>query len=357
MADNPETESVPTTDEQAVAVVSRMMEPLEEKPTGDQETESQPANQEEPVEEAPAEEAGVETSDAETEDVEPDEESVELPDTIDGLAEELGVSPEDLAEHLKIAVTVNGEKKEVTLSEARMGQQRDQDYRQKTMELADQRKALEAESSQALERWQQSVQRLDETIDTFNVLLAEPSREEMNRLLETDPVQYQRVKAQLDERREILEKAKGEQRKLREDAVREAQANQTKYRAEQQSLLAEKFPDVRDPEKLQKFERAAADYLKVMGYSDEEVTRAFTFFDHRNILMLGDAMKYRAMENGKGELTKKVKRIPKVQKPGTTSKRDTDKLTASKDRLLRLKKSGNRRQQTDAAVDFVQNRL
>ena len=346
MADTPQEESVPTTDTEAVDLVSKMMEP--EEPTIEEDPEETPEGEEVEAE------AETEPSSEDSEEVEP--ETVELPDTLDGLAEELGVAPEDLAEHLKMTVVVNGESREVTLAEAKTGQQLDQDYRQKTMELADKRKAHDAEHQQVLERWQQRVARLDEAITLSEGMFAEPDREEMNRLLEEDPWQYQKVKAYHDERRQGLEKLKAERQNARDEQVKEVQKAQTEFRAEQQKLLAEKFPDVRDPEKLRMFETSAQEYLKRNGYSEEEVSQAFTLFDHRNILMLRDAMNYNAMKKGTKELTKKVKALPKVQKPGSTNTK-SDPLTASRDRLLRLKKTGTKQQQTDAAVELVRARL
>lgn len=352
MTDNPQGESVPTTDDQAADYVSRMMTEPEKEPEKEPEAptvaeEDPEANQEEPMDDEPEPVEELAVSDEE-EDAEP------LPDTVDGLAEALGVSPDDLANHLKLNVTVNGETREVTLAEARKGQQLDSDYRQKTMELSEQRKALEASQQQEAERWQQRVAQLDDVLAIANQVVPLASPEEMARLLEEDPYEYVKVKAREDEKKNALAQMVAERDKHHQEAIQQSNKTQQEYRVEQQRLLASAYPDVKDAEKLKKFEGNASGYLKRMGYTDEEVSQAFTMYDHRNILMLKDAIAYDAMK--KGNVGKKLKSLPKIQKPGTPAEKP-NKLTASKDRLSKLKTRGTKQEQTAAAVDFVESLL
>ena len=349
MTDNPVVESVPTTDDQAVEHITRMMTEPVEPTVAEKEPEANPVA--EPMDDTPE----PEPEKAEEPEVESEEEESEpLPDTIDGLAEALGYSPEDLANHLKLNVTVNGETREVTLAEARKGQQLDSDYRQKTMELSDQRKALEAEQAQEAERWQQRVTQLDDVIAIANQVVQVTSDEELNQLLEDDPYEYVKAKARADSQRNALAQLTAERDKHRQEAVAKTQNEQKDYRLRQMDLLAQKYPDVKNADKLKKFESNASAYMKKQGYTDEEVTQAFMMYDHRNILMLKDALAYDAMK--KSDVGKRLKTLPKVTKPGAPAEKP-DKLTASKDRLSKLKRTGTKQEQTDAAVDFVNSLL
>ena len=85
----------------------------------------------------------------------------ELPDTLNGLAEAVGLSADEFADHVHVPVTVNGETRMVTLTEARKGYQLEVDYRHKTADLAEQRRALEAHQTQAVQAWQQRFESLD----------------------------------------------------------------------------------------------------------------------------------------------------------------------------------------------------
>lgn len=362
MADNPATESEAVTDEQSARnFVSQLMSEEPEGPTDDDRPDQPDREAQAETEETPdeAEASDEEPEDASSEEGEADpDESVELPETLEGFAEELGVDPEELANHLKVTVTVNGQKKEVTLAEARTGHQLDADYRQKTMELAEQRKALEAERQQAQERWQQRVQQLDDHIAVAEKLYGSgPDEEQMNRLLQEDAEEYIRQKAQWDRWKERIDSLKSEREKVGTEQREEAVRKHTEYRQEQQRLLSENMPEVRDPEKLRAFEHDATEALKSYGYSDEEIGQFFTLYDYRTVLILRDALSHRRMEDGKGKLSKKLKAKPRVQKPGTAQGKKTpeDKLVASRDRLRRLGRKGTRKQQESAAFEYLKD--
>ena len=88
------------------------------------------AEAEKPVEQpAGAEDSGDEPEEASTKDAEPREDEAEAEpeqvslETIDDVAQALGVDPEDLLANLKMRVKVNGEEKLVALKEAQTGNQ------------------------------------------------------------------------------------------------------------------------------------------------------------------------------------------------------------------------------------------
>ena len=122
---------VETTEEEAVQAVAARLEP-ETGPTNktEQTPPAEPANQEaEPVRSTEGDdEPEVEPStddDATTELTTEDGE--ELPDTLSGLAEAIGIDEAELASHLKMPIRINGETQMVSLADAANGQQRDAD--------------------------------------------------------------------------------------------------------------------------------------------------------------------------------------------------------------------------------------
>ena len=73
-------------------------------------------------------------------------------------------------------------------------------------------------------------------------------------------------------------------------------------------------------------------------------------------------MRYRALQQGKKTVGKKLQNLPKVQKPGAAppkAKTGADKLVASRNRLRQLGKKGKpaRMSQEAAAVDMVKRML
>ena len=359
---NPETGAI-TDDQSAVAHVAGLLEPTE--PT-EQDREKKPkANQAEPEAEVEAEGEDApeaEPSSEQEAETEPGEgEGEELPDTLEGLAEALGMEPDELAGYLKVPAKRGGKVEHVTLADAIKGQQLDADYRQKTMELSEQRRQLETQAQEATQRWQEQTQRLDTLIQSLEGNLeAEPTGEQMAQLLETDPKEYMRITARVKAQQERIDAAK----KARDEELskQEKQFNLAvqQYRSDQQRLLVEKVPELSDPDKLATFERNVATYLKGQGFTDQDVAGFFGGpFDHRHVLLVRDAMRYRALQNGKKGLGKRLQALPKVQKPGASPSKatNTDKLVASRNRLKQLKRKGSKTQQNDAAVELVKRML
>jgi hypothetical protein len=352
---NPETGAV-TDESSAVERVASLLEP--EGPTEQEQPEGEAEGSE--TQEAEAGESPEQSSEEKPE-TEPESEGEELPDTLEGLAEALEMDPADLAGHLKVPVKVGGKVEHVTLADAIKGQQFEGDYRQKTTELAEQRRKMEADALQASERWQQKVQALQAAIQTVEAgLEAEPSDEALIQLMEDDPQEYLRVTARQKARQKRLEDAKKTYDEQLANAREEASEKLRDFRVEQQRILSEKMPEVSDPKKLQAFESGSQAYLKSLGFSGEEVSGFFGGpFDHRQVLIIRDAMKFRALQEGKKTLPKKLHGLAKVQKPGAAQgkKSDTDKMTASSNRLRQLKHKGTRDQQNKAAIERVKMML
>ena len=359
-------ETVPVTDDaSATAHVASLLdlpgvEPESEKP--------EKPREEEQSEEATPEEASEEevpASSEESEEAEPEDgEGEALPDTIAGLAEALEVDPGDLLGHLKAEAKVNGKVSQVTIAEAIRGYQRQADYDEKMAEFTEQRRQMEARERQNSERWQQQSERLDSAIQTLEGSLdAGPSEEDMLRLLEDDPMEYQRVVARRQVQEKRLEKAKAERDEARKQQAEEYHAKLSAYRAEQQRLLTQQVPDLSDAKKLQAFETDLNSYLGGQGFSEQEIVNFIGGpFDHRHVLIVRDAMRFRALQQGKKEVGKRLQGLPKVQKPGAAApkaKSDSDKLVASRNRLRQLGKKGRkgRAQQDAAAVDLVKKMI
>jgi len=332
----PEAEAI-TTDDAAVEAISALM-------NSDESPETEVA-----AEETEETETVDETETEETESEETEEFTLEsLPDNLNGLAEEIGITAEELAGHLKIPAgkDENGNPVMVTLAEAIRGNLRQADYTAKTMELSEQRKAFAEQSQQVQQQWQQKFAQLESLIPQME---AEGlSDEQLNRLIDEDPQEYLRQVAHRNARKESLNQAQYmRQQQLEQQAQETAQQKQAIRKTEQQRLV-EAIPDLLDEGKRASFESGIVETLGGAGFSKQEVSEYMQgTFDHRFIKVVEKAMKYDAMEKGKKTMTKKVKGLPKVVRPG--AKRDDSKADEVASRRTRMLRSGKE----DDAVGFI----
>lgn len=362
-ANPPQAEAGPMSEDQAIDLVTQMMEPegpaVEAKPK----PEAPPVNQdEEPEAEAPEAEAEVEAdaegepSEAEESDEsEPDDDdAIELPSSIGELAQALEMDVAEVTK-MKVPIKIHGQESEVTLGEAIEGYQRDSDYRSKTMELAEQRRTFEAEQQGKTAELQQNWQETANLATLLHQRLGNQySSEQLDRILQEEGAEaYLQAKQKADADREALGAVQHQQQKL----AHEAAQKQQQFRGQQQAMLKEKAPEFADAEKLPVIERQMSDYLRTEGFSDEDVSGFFNGpFDHRQVLIVRNAMKYAEMKNGKAkEITKRVKAKPKLVKPGTAKdsrKADDSNVTALRSRLKKASGRG-KRESEDAAIALV----
>lgn len=278
-------------------------------------TEAPEATPEEVTEETPdvepvesTEEQAADADQAESEEAEP-EESDEEPQhlTLDDYGD------------LTIPVKINGEERRVSLSEAAKGYQLEADYTRKTTELAEQRKAVATETQTLRDTVQQlqaqNAQLLAETIGE------EPSLE----LAREDPYEYTQRKAEYDARKAAADKANGE--------AQQAMQVEAQQRAAQEFLaLQQKAPEFKEREYVEKL---VLDASENYGFTAEEIAG---LPDHRQILVLRDALAFRASKKVNPKVEKALSKPAKVVKPGPArSKADisAEKRAAANKKLAR----------------------
>lgn len=210
-------------------------------------------------------------------------------------------------------VKVNGEEMEVNLDELRSGYQRDQDYRKKTMDLAEQRKTVEAENAAVAERVAKLESLIGETEQSID----------WQTLQDTDPHEYIRLQKLQEERKTTLESEQAKQadqfNKQREALI----AGETKKLAEHMG------PTWIDDKRTKTFEEATA-YLDSMGVSQEE---AATFIDSRLWKMIFDATEYQKLKGNKAKVSEEIRTAPKSVKPGSQRRAKPSEIDSARARL------------------------
>jgi len=301
-----------------------------------EESNDQPETVEAEASEESVEEEVVEES---TDDVE--EDTIEAQDEGD---EEVEYEEEEL-ETPTYTVKAAGEEKQVTLDELMQGYQLGADYTKKTQEVAEQRKAVEAEAraiqeaKQVRDTYAQRLQAIEQFL-TGN----QDSPEDLAAMKENDPIGYAVKVAELTEKKEQLAQVRAEQERLAQQQQAEQQQEMAKFVQQEATKLSQVLPEFSDPTKGEQIRNEIRNYGKSVGFSDQELANVY---DSRHVLMLHKAMMYDKLQKSKPAVTKKVSQAPKMVKSGTKVKEGNRDLR--KKQMQKLKQTGKAR---DAAALF-----
>ena len=280
----------------------------------------------EPVQAEPTEEIEAvdvseeEAEEVETEDVIEESEAEEVEEVEEDYEE--SETEESEEEQAAYEVVVDGQSQEVTLDELLSGYQRQADYTRKTQAVADQRKQLEDQSGlvkETLKGLEESKKQLSELLETSQ------SAVDWEELRDTDPSEYLRQKELIEQRQKALQKAESDAQ----------QATQLQTQEEAKQLFA-KVPTWNDPKQRDADRERITAYLSNIGFAENE----YSHTDHRLVLALLDASKYQEMQSKSASVVKKIKKAPKVTKPGKKLSKSDVNRQGLQDKMTKFRKSG-----------------
>lgn len=295
-------------------------------------------------EEAPALEAD---ADVEEEVVEEAAEATE--DEAEGEYDEEEVETEEEVEEPVYTVRVDEQDMEVTLDELLKGYSRQQSYTKRSMELAEQRKAFEAEQSetkQLRDAYAQQLEMLQGQIQ--QTLQQEPDWAALAK--EYSAEQLFLMKAEHDKRKENLRLVEAERRQIAEQQAAEQQQAMQKHLSQQREDMLNRIPEWKDEDTRNQERLEVIKYAQQrVGFSEEEIANAS---DARAIELLYKAWKYDQLVGKKPEVRKKVRKAPKMAKAGQPK---TKAQVASRQRRQALGRLDKERS-VDAAVNYLMGR-
>ena len=241
-------------------------------------------------------------------------------------------------------VRVGKDELDVPLDELLKGYSRTADYTRKTQEIAETRKAVEADRAKIEE-----AARLRDTyaqrLQVIEQMLNQDSGEDLATLKETDPIGYAVRVAEQSEREKQLNAVRAEQQRLAQQQQAEQGERLKAHLAVEAQKLAEAIPELSDPAKGQAIRTDIRNYAQRLGFSEQELAQVY---DSRAVTALYKAMQYDKLVSGKGGASKKVNSAPRMLKPGTSTP-ETRTSQEVKNMRGRLKKSGRAK---DAAALF-----
>ena len=305
-----------------------------------EDSKEQPTEKEEDTQEAEVEETEVELEAEETEEVEEVEEAEEETKNESEIEDE-----EVVEEEQTFTVKAAGEEKEVTLDELKKSYQLGSDYTKKTQEIAEQRKAIEANAKDILEARKvrdEYAQRLKE-VEEFLVGSKE-NQEDLAKLKENDPIRYAVKVAEMTEKREQLQTVQAEKKQLAEEQQLQNELAKQQFVDNEIIKLRESFPEFSDKTKGEQIKNEIRNYGRKVGFTDDELSQVY---DHRQVLVLHKAKEWDKLQASKSGVKKKVAKAPKTLKGGAkVNQTVTDK---TKKQMQRLQQTGSAR---DAAAIF-----
>ncbi len=240
-------------------------------------------------------------------------------------------------------VTVNGVNQKVNLNELMKGYSRESDYTKKTMDLSNQRKEVESMQENLKKEFDAVKSSRDQYATQLEILTNNLQQEEKvnwDQLYQADRAEYVRRKAESDKRKEALDNAREEQKRIQQEQQAEQEKVYNEYIANERKILSEKLPQYADKNKSAEFTRRLTNFAKESGYSDQEIAM---MVDHRAVLLLADAYRYNQLKKTK-LADKKVNKTSKVVTSNASNIREDSEVNQNIDkRMSRLKKSGHLR--------------
>ena len=293
----------------------------------------EPVKEESSTEEQPLEqEIKEEESNDETSEEVSQQEQIETQEKQDSTEEEL------------YKVKVAGQEFDVTLDELRNGYSRDADYRRKTEELSYEKKQFMSESEKQRQDYSSKLNELNQLMSVAQQQLqTEINSSDLEKLYEEDPTEAARIEHRLRRKQEKLNSAMAKTQS-------EQQKQFDSFLQEQQKKLVVKMPEFSNPEKASQLKSSMKNTLNSYGFNDQEVAQVY---DHRIVMLVNDAMKYRNMQKAKPNIAKKISKPGKVFSSGVKQSKADINLKARKEKLSRLKKTGSVKDATSIFLDMI----
>lgn len=308
----------------------------------------------------PPEDPEGQKEEAETEEAQASEEEADADDTPDDGADDEGEdgevaisSVDELIEtqewdrewfnSLEVPVKVDGEPAKAKLSDLvanyqinRAADKRLEEAKAKreahTKEIAEKEKQLEGQFATAAKLIEGAEKLLD----------ADSSSIDWNALKADDPAEYSAKKIEFQERRDAIEKAKSEAvesyQKMVQEGQKKAQEEFQEQLLKEQEKLLEKLPEWNDPVKAKEEQSQLRNYLIEQGFTEQDVMGAS---DHRLILLARKAMLFDTGQKKVNAAKKKVRKVPKVMKPGAPKPQQQANREKADKARAKLRQSGS----------------
>jgi len=228
---------------------------------------------------------------------------------------------------------------EATIDELIKGNLRDKDYRQKTMAHAEQERSFKARVQQHMQSEQQVAADRNFMVQLLQAFL--PQRPDPSMYMH-DPIGFGEQDLAYRTRKEQLDYfVATQQQSAQQHQAQEGQRLKEIRDREWQTAL-EVMPELSDPNRLNSFAGEVMKHASEYGFQPDEIQNHLGL-DHRQILVLRDAIKWRNLQASKSKVNARVEGRPPVMRSGTRQSPETQSARDVKVAMDRLKQSGSLR--------------
>lgn len=218
---------------------------------------------------------------------------------------------------------------------------RQKDYTQKTQQVAEQRRELEAlkEQTQQIEQFREKQFSAAVALSQLDSQLKQYQGLDWNGLATTDPAEFIRL--------DRMQRQLQEQFNAQKQSIQEAMAQEKQLTDKQRQQLLEKGQAelARDIKGWNaELAKAIVSHGKSYGYSDTELS---VITDPRQVKVLHDAYQWRKLQEAKPALQKRIAEVKPI-KATARSNQATQQTAKEQDARARLKKTGSNQDAEDA---------
>lgn len=221
-----------------------------------------------------------------------------------------------------------------TVKDLKEGSLRQGDYTRKTQEVAEERKTLEAHRQRVSQHAQQLEAQLAVNLQWME--LTKPVRPEVS--YEQDPMAHLKYQDESQRWNEANSWVQGHLKAARDAAANAQREALAAYEKREDDALRTAIPALRDPAKHRAFMAELEKIVPEYGITADELKGVK---DHRQLLVLRDALAYRRMKARAPEVRKEVESKPQMLQAQRRTVPQQAQKRARQDRTERLKKEGS----------------
>ena len=280
---------------------------------------------------------------------EEEEEQIEQPEESEELSDEPDeVEAEESAPIELIDLVVNGEQIKKSKDEVIELAQKGADYTQKTQQLAEERRRVQAEINAKGEEFRLREAVIDHIAEAKSLesQLKQYQQVDWNALVDSDPVQAMKLDRQYRDLQTKYQQKVGEINFTQQQVAEKQRAFTTELLQREKQSMLEAIPDWKDATKANSERDEIKTSLHKAGFSKDEIE---SLSDHRHVVIARKAMLYDKMMEKKPEVQKRIADAPKPVKPGSQQQRNPRAGEYSKSRE-QLKKTG-RQEYAQSAIE------
>ena len=244
-------------------------------------------------------------------------------------------------------VKAGDDEAEVTLDELKNSYMRNADYTRKTQQVAEQRKAAEANLEAVLGERQRYADQL--TVLEQALSQQEPTQEYWDSLREADPVEFSIQRDLARDRKDAREQVAVEQQRVQQEQAAQIQAESQQRLAHERDRMNEIIPEWLDEKIAAKEKAAVVNYAQRQGYSETELSQVS---DARAVSMIRKAYLYDELMSGKPAAQKKTAKAPRMTKSGQPKSGRQISQRRKQDALAKIGTQKGRGAM-DAAVNYL----